>query len=77
MKDIGHFIAGQTVPGKSGRAGEVFNPNTGEVQAKVALATPAVGRKAYFAADRCLVQFLGCERLSRADRLSAPERRSP
>ena len=39
MRDIGHFIGGQEVKGKSGRAGDVFNPNTGEVQAKVALAS--------------------------------------
>src|SRR5471030_29883 len=38
MRDIGHFIGGKTVKGTSGRQGDVFNPNTGEVQAKVALA---------------------------------------
>ncbi len=41
MRDIQHFVNGQTVVGTSGRFGEVFNPNTGEVQARVALATPA------------------------------------
>jgi malonate-semialdehyde dehydrogenase (acetylating) / methylmalonate-semialdehyde dehydrogenase len=39
MKDIGHFIDGKQVAGTSGRFGDVFNPNTGEVQAKVALAS--------------------------------------
>src|SRR5512141_3496046 len=38
MREIGHFIGGNTVKGTSGRFGDVFNPNTGEVQAKVALA---------------------------------------
>src|SRR6478735_4880046 len=38
MREIGHFIGGKTVPGTSGRFGDVFDPNTGEVQAKVALA---------------------------------------
>ncbi|HVY57426.1 MAG TPA: CoA-acylating methylmalonate-semialdehyde dehydrogenase [Xanthobacteraceae bacterium] len=38
MREIGHFIAGKEVKGTSGRHGDVFNPNTGEVQAKVALA---------------------------------------
>ncbi len=38
MRDIGHFIGGKAVPGTSGRFGDVFDPNTGEVQAKVALA---------------------------------------
>jgi malonate-semialdehyde dehydrogenase (acetylating)/methylmalonate-semialdehyde dehydrogenase len=39
MREIGHFIGGKTVSGASGRTGDVFNPNTGEVQAKVALAS--------------------------------------
>ncbi|MFD3265207.1 CoA-acylating methylmalonate-semialdehyde dehydrogenase [Phenylobacterium ferrooxidans] len=41
MREITHFIDGVPVAGTSGRHGEVFNPNTGEVQARVALATPA------------------------------------
>jgi malonate-semialdehyde dehydrogenase (acetylating)/methylmalonate-semialdehyde dehydrogenase len=41
MREIGHFIGGKTVKGASGRQGDVFNPNTGEVQAKVALADKA------------------------------------
>ncbi len=39
MRDICHFVGGKTVAGTSGRTGDVFNPNTGEVQAKVALAS--------------------------------------
>src|SRR6202161_2058416 len=38
MREIGHFIGGKEVKGTSGRFGDVFNPNTGEVQARVALA---------------------------------------
>ncbi len=38
-REIGHFIGGKEVAGTSGRFGDVFNPNTGEVQAKVALAS--------------------------------------
>jgi malonate-semialdehyde dehydrogenase (acetylating)/methylmalonate-semialdehyde dehydrogenase len=38
MREIGHFIGGKEVKGASGRFGDVFNPNTGEVQAKVAFA---------------------------------------
>ena len=41
MRTINHFIGGQEVQGKSGRSAEVFNPATGEVQAKVALASKA------------------------------------
>jgi len=38
MREIGHFIGGKNVAGTSGRSGDVFNPNTGEVQAKVSFA---------------------------------------
>ena len=41
MREVGHFIGGKVVKGTSGRQGDVFNPNTGEVQAKVALASKA------------------------------------
>ena len=41
MKTIGHFIDGKRVAGTSGRTKDIFNPNTGEVQAKVSMATPA------------------------------------
>src|SRR5262249_36242269 len=41
MREIGHFVGGKEVKGISGRFGDVFNPNTGEVQAKVALAKQA------------------------------------
>jgi malonate-semialdehyde dehydrogenase (acetylating)/methylmalonate-semialdehyde dehydrogenase len=38
MREIGHFIGGKTVGGRSGRYSDVFNPSTGVVQARVALA---------------------------------------
>ena len=41
MRDITHFIDGASVAGTSGRFSDVFNPNTGEVQARVALANQA------------------------------------
>jgi malonate-semialdehyde dehydrogenase (acetylating) / methylmalonate-semialdehyde dehydrogenase len=40
MREIGHFIGGKQVKG-SGRSADVFNPDTGEVRAKVALASKA------------------------------------
>ncbi len=46
MKEYGHFIGGEHVAGTSGRTSDVFNPNTGEVQATVALATSAEMRAA-------------------------------
>ncbi|HEX3365878.1 CoA-acylating methylmalonate-semialdehyde dehydrogenase [Phenylobacterium sp.] len=39
MRDITHFIDGAPVAGTSHQYGQVFNPNTGEVQARVALAS--------------------------------------
>ena len=41
MREIGHFINGKPVAGTSGRTADVYNPATAEVQAKVALASPA------------------------------------
>jgi malonate-semialdehyde dehydrogenase (acetylating)/methylmalonate-semialdehyde dehydrogenase len=41
MRTISHFVNGQTFEGASGRFGDVFNPNTGEIQARVQLAMEA------------------------------------
>jgi malonate-semialdehyde dehydrogenase (acetylating)/methylmalonate-semialdehyde dehydrogenase len=41
MREILHFIDGAAFAGASGRYGDVFNPNTGEVQARVQFATDA------------------------------------
>jgi malonate-semialdehyde dehydrogenase (acetylating)/methylmalonate-semialdehyde dehydrogenase len=41
MREVSHWINGKTVSGTSGKFGDVFNPATGSLQAKVALATPA------------------------------------
>ncbi len=41
MRTIGHFIGGREVKGTSGRFADVFEPMTGDVQAKVALASKA------------------------------------
>ena len=41
MNMIGHWINGKHVAGTSGRFADVFNPATGEVQARVALASKA------------------------------------
>ena len=39
MRSIPHFVDGRAVEGTSGRFGDVFDPNTGQVQARVALAS--------------------------------------
>ena len=41
MRDVQHFISGKTYTGTSGRYGDIYNPNTGEVQGRVQLATEA------------------------------------
>ena len=41
MKTLTHFINGEFVEGTSGRFGDVFNPATGEVQARVPMANAA------------------------------------
>lgn len=41
MPDLAHFIDGRRRPGASGRFAQVFNPATGEVQARVPLAAKA------------------------------------
>ena len=39
MQELTHYLDGAHVKGTSGRFADVYNPSTGEVQAKVALAT--------------------------------------
>ncbi len=41
MREIGHFIGGKVVAGTSGRTADVFNPASGEITGKVALANTA------------------------------------
>lgn len=41
MREISHFINGKAVNGASGRFGDVYDPNTGQVQARVPLASAA------------------------------------
>jgi malonate-semialdehyde dehydrogenase (acetylating) / methylmalonate-semialdehyde dehydrogenase len=52
MREITHFIDGAAVAGTSGRYGDVFNPNTGEIQARVALASADEVDKAVASAVR-------------------------
>ena len=39
VTNIGHYIGNKPVTGKSGRTGDITNPATGEVTAKVAFAS--------------------------------------
>ncbi|WP_430331892.1 CoA-acylating methylmalonate-semialdehyde dehydrogenase [Rhodococcus sp. ACT016] len=38
VRELSHFIGGKRIPGASGRFADVFDPNTGQVQARVPLA---------------------------------------
>ena len=51
MREINHFIDGASFTGASGRFSDVFNPNTGEVQARVQLASVAEMDRAVQAAQ--------------------------
>jgi malonate-semialdehyde dehydrogenase (acetylating)/methylmalonate-semialdehyde dehydrogenase len=66
MRTIHHFIGGQEVPGKSGRSADVFNPATGEVQAKVALASKAELDAAVKVAAAAFPGWAGTPPLTRA-----------
>src|SRR5882724_6961000 len=66
MKDLTHFIGGEHVAGASGRFGDVFNPATGEVQARVPFASRAELRQAVEAAAKIFPQWAGLNPQRRA-----------
>ena len=41
LREVHHWVDGRTLTGSSGRFGDVYNPASGELQARVALATAA------------------------------------
>lgn len=51
LASIEHWINGKAVPGQGGRRGEVFNPATGQVSGRVAMANPAEVAQAVAAAQ--------------------------
>lgn len=55
MQELTHYIDGKHVKGTSGRFADVYNPATGEVQAKVPLATAEEMSKAIESAARAQV----------------------
>ncbi|MBV9542340.1 MAG: CoA-acylating methylmalonate-semialdehyde dehydrogenase [Alphaproteobacteria bacterium] len=57
MRTIGHFVNGAAIAGTSGRTGDIFNPATGEVQAKVSFATKAEMRQAVEHAKKAFVEW--------------------
>lgn len=65
-RTIGHYINGQHVAGQSQRFGEVYNPATGEVQAKLSYASADETRNAIAAAQAAFPAWSGTSPLRRA-----------
>src|SRR6185369_8012698 len=57
VRELNHFIGGKAVKGTSGRFLDVFNPSTGEVQARTPLATAAEMRSAVETALRAFPEW--------------------
>ena len=66
MKELAHFIGGRDAPGGSGRFGDVFNPATGEVSARVAFASRDELAAAVAAAQRAFPAWAGLNPQRRA-----------
>ncbi len=66
MREIGHFVGGKLVSGTSGRSGNVHNPATGEIGAKVALASADELRKAVSVAANAFPDWAATPPLTRA-----------
>src|SRR5215831_121451 len=66
MKEFGHFVGGKPQSGQSGRFGNVFNPATGEIQAKVAFASKAELRSAVEHAKKAFREWSGVNPQRRA-----------
>ncbi len=56
-RELMHFIGGRTVKGASGRFHDVYNPTTGDVQAKTPLASAAEVRAAVVAAQKVFPEW--------------------
>jgi malonate-semialdehyde dehydrogenase (acetylating) / methylmalonate-semialdehyde dehydrogenase len=65
-EELGHFIGGKRVAGKSGRHGDVFNPAAGEVTAHVAFADSSEIDAAVAAAREAFPAWAATPPLSRA-----------
>ncbi len=57
VRELTHFVAGRHVKGTSGRFSDVYNPATGEVQAKTPLASTAEMRAAVEAAHKAFPEW--------------------
>jgi malonate-semialdehyde dehydrogenase (acetylating)/methylmalonate-semialdehyde dehydrogenase len=66
LREVHHWVNGRTSTGSSGRFGDVYNPASGEVQARVALATVAEVNSAVAAAATAFPEWSAQPVLRRA-----------
>jgi malonate-semialdehyde dehydrogenase (acetylating)/methylmalonate-semialdehyde dehydrogenase len=66
VEDLCHFIGGGPVAGRSDRFGDVFNPATGMLRARVLLAAPEEVATAVEVARRALPSWVATPPLARA-----------
>ena len=66
MQTLWHFVGGSALSGKSGRFGDVFNPATGELSARVPLASADETRGAIGVAQTALAGWAATPPLRRA-----------
>lgn len=66
LREVHHWVDGKTLPGVSGRFGDVYNPASGALQAKVALATVAEVDTAVAAAAAAFPEWSSQPSLRRA-----------
>jgi len=65
-RTLAHFVDGRAVEGRSGRFGDVFDPSTGEIGARVPLASAAEVGDAVAAAERAFPGWAATPPLRRA-----------
>ena len=66
MKTIGHRISGKVIEPKESRYGDVYNPATGDVEGKVALASIAEVNQAVESAKNSLPEWSAMPPIQRA-----------
>jgi malonate-semialdehyde dehydrogenase (acetylating)/methylmalonate-semialdehyde dehydrogenase len=66
VKTLHHYIGGQRIEGTSGRYGDVFNPATGELSARVPLASADEASRAVAVADKAFAAWRDTPPLHRA-----------
>ncbi|HWY14205.1 MAG TPA: CoA-acylating methylmalonate-semialdehyde dehydrogenase [Rhizomicrobium sp.] len=66
MRELAHYIGGRFVKGESGRFGDIYNPATGEVQARVPFASRSEVRAAVETAAKAFREWSGVNPQRRA-----------